>query len=64
MRALLENGLTEFLRLHPGFYLEIRDSALLAFHPEHELEEPEEALQWLAGLTGLLARTGRGPAIP
>ncbi len=64
VRALLENGLAEFLRRHPGFYLEIRDNALLAFHPERELEEPEDALQWLAGLAGLLARAGHGPAIP
>ena len=63
MRTLLENGLADFLRQHPGFYLEIRDNALLAFHPERELEEPENMLHWLSGLTALVARAAQGPAI-
>ena len=63
VRTLLENGLADFLRQHPGFYLEIRDNALLAFHPERELEEPENMLRWLSDLAGLLARAGRGAAI-
>ena len=59
VRALLESGLAEFLRQHPGFYLEIRDNALLAFRPEREVEEPEEVLNWVTALAGVL---GRGPA--
>ena len=61
VRALLENGLAQFPRQHPGFYLEIRDNALLVFRPEREAEEPEEALNWLTALVGVL---GRGPAKP
>ena len=63
VRTLLENGLADFLRQHPGFYLEIRDNALLAFHPERELEEPEAVLRWTSDLAALLARAGRAPAI-
>ena len=33
---------------HPGFYIEIRDNVLLAFHPEHDLESPEEIASLLS----------------
>lgn len=46
-----------------GFYLEIRDNALLAFRPEREFEEPEEALQWVAALAEVL-RAPAAAAIP
>ena len=64
VHALLTEGLADFPRQHPGCYIEIRNNALLAFRPEREFEEPQEAIRWLSDLAALLARIGRGPAIP
>ena len=56
VRPLLAHGLAAWLREHPGFYLEIRDNVLLAFRPGREIEEPEQAVQWLFAFTELLTR--------
>jgi MFS superfamily sulfate permease-like transporter len=56
VRPLLAQGLAAYLREHPGFYLEIRDNVLLAFRPGREIEEPEQAIQWLFAFAELLTR--------
>ena len=42
---------------HPGFYIEIRNNVLLAFHPEHDLESPE-AIELLLSFAESLAQPG------
>jgi hypothetical protein len=59
VRALLSSSLAGFLQREPGFYLEIRDNVLLAFRPEHEREEPEEAVRWMSALAEWLKRLPR-----
>jgi MFS superfamily sulfate permease-like transporter len=50
-RALLVDEVVRELHEHCGFYIEIRDSMLLAFHPDNEFEAPAaiEALLIHAG---------------
>ncbi len=38
--AFVGTKFEQTLRDHPGFYVEIRDNVLLAFHPDQELESP------------------------
>jgi len=42
---------------HPGFYIEIRNNVLLAFHPEHDLESPA-AIEMLLSFAESLAQPG------
>jgi hypothetical protein len=51
--VLLEN--------YPGIYIEIRDNALLAFHPGHDLENVD-GIASLLGITNLLCTTRNGIA--
>ena len=43
----------------PGLYLEVRDNALLAFHPDHELESADSIVA-LLGIANLLCVTDSG----
>ena len=47
-QALLGTELAQLLLEYPGYYIEIRDNVLLAFHPEHDLESPEAIESLLA----------------
>jgi MFS superfamily sulfate permease-like transporter len=62
VRVLLSSSLAGFLQRSPGFYLEIRDNVLLAFRPEREREEPEEAIRWMTALAEWLKRQTRADA--
>ena len=53
-RDLLTAGLMQHLLKHPGFYVEIRDNAVLAFRPENGLE-PVAAIPELLSLADWLA---------
>ena len=55
--AWVDSGRERWLIEHPGFYIEIRDNVLLAFHPEHDLESPE-AIASLLAFAEALARPG------
>lgn len=58
--ALMVASLAPQLLRHPGFYLEIRNNAVLAFRPDKPLESPAELATLLAfadWLSGALART-------
>ncbi len=55
--AWVDSGRERWLIEHPGFYIEIRDNVLLAFHPEHDLESPE-VIQSLLTFAEALARPG------
>ena len=46
--AWVDSARERWLIEHPGFYIEIRDNVLLAFHPEHDLESPEEIASLLS----------------
>lgn len=56
--------LAEFLVAHPGFYLEWRDSAVLAFCPDHEMETPNgiDDLFELAALIAALPDIDQTPS--
>ena len=43
----------------PGLYIEVRDNALLAFHPDHELESVDNIVS-LLGIANLLCVTDSG----
>ncbi len=55
--AMLGTELAQLLLEHPGYYIEIRNNVLLAFHPEHDLESPE-AIESLLAFAEALARLG------
>ena len=58
--ALMVASLAPQLLRHPGFYLEIRNSAVLAFRPDKPLESPAELTALLAfadWLSGAVAKT-------
>ncbi len=55
--AWVDSERERWLIEHPGFYIEIRDNVLLAFHPEHDLESPE-AIESLLAFAEALARPG------
>jgi carbonic anhydrase len=53
--AWVDVGRERWLVEHPGFYIEIHNNVLLAFHPEHDLESPE-AIESLLAFAESLAR--------
>jgi len=56
----LAAGLMQHLLKHPGFYVEIRDNALLAFRPENGLE-PVAAISELLSFADWLAAAVAAP---
>ena len=59
--AWMDQEKENLLIKHLGYYVEIRDNVLLAFHPEHELESPD-AIASLIAFAESLAKTANDHA--
>ena len=55
IRSLLQGEVARELLANMGFYVEIRDSMLLVFHPEHEFESPHAIVELLDRAERLMA---------